>query len=113
MPFGNNILKAFLPEDDNSECIKCNILNCNECKGTKNNVYCYKCNSEYFIPNDSTNKLKCEKCSLENCKECQGPKNNDICDYCNFGFFEKLDEHNKIESCNKCQIGENALLVVK
>ena len=53
-PFG-----YFLSDDDNSECIQCSILNCGECKGTKDNIYCNKCKSEYFIPNDSINKKNC------------------------------------------------------
>ena len=85
-PFG-----YFLPDDDKSECIQCSILNCGECKGTKDNIYCNKCKSEYFIPNDSINKKNCEKCSLENCKECQGQKNDNICTLCIYDFYEKKD----------------------
>ena len=86
-PFG-----YFLSEDDTSECIQCNILNCYECKGTKSNIYSNKCNSEFFIPYDSINKINCEKCSLENCKECQGSKNDNICILCSYGFYEKKME---------------------
>ena len=95
-----------MPDDDNSECIQCSILNCGESKGTKDNIYCNKCKSEYFIPNDSINKKNCEKCSLENCKECQGQKNDNICTLCIYDFYEKKDVNNKIESCNNCEIGE-------
>ena len=53
----------FLPEDDQTKCIKCSIENCSECIGTKLKNSCNKCNHSLF-PNYEDNKIvSCSKCN--------------------------------------------------
>ena len=69
---------------------------------------CAKCESGYFVPDNSNTKYQCEKCSLTNCAKCEGNENADICISCTDDFVPKYDENEHIKYCNDiCQIGDN------
>ena len=91
--------------ESNQENIECSE-NCIECD--KVGKKCSKCESGYFVPDDSDNKLNCEKCSLNNCEKCEGTKKENVCTICKNNYFTKYNNDNIIKYCNdKCQSGDN------
>ena len=59
----------YIPEDDQSSCLKCSVDNCDECSGTKESNICSSCKSKFF-PNYENNILKsCNPCN-EGCLFC-------------------------------------------
>ena len=59
----------YLPEDDESNCQKCSVDNCDKCSGTKESNICSSCISKFF-PIYEDNILKsCNPCN-EGCLDC-------------------------------------------
>ena len=75
----------YLPDDD-KECKKCTISNCEICKGNKINNICYSC-EENYIPFKENNKTEsCESISeLKNCLTRDNQTNK--CLICNSAYY--------------------------
>ena len=78
---------------------------CVECDNIEEK--CIKCESGYFVPDNSDIKYQCEKCSLNHCDKCEGNKTADICIDCLDDYIPKYDANEHIKYCNDiCQIGD-------
>lgn len=113
----NSCIEGFIPEfNDKNKIINCLSNEVNEefdcsqecliCNSEEK--ICTKCQSGYYVPDNSENKSICEKCSLENCQSCHGIKNSEICDLCDSNYEPEL-ENGIIKLCkskNNCEIGE-------
>ena len=92
--------------ENNINCEKCSIENCEKCKGEKNNNICISCKNEFFAKKDENNKIqncneKCETRNGEKCKECDNL--NNVCLTCNSGYYLPTDDELKIE-CKSCSL---------
>ena len=94
----------YLPSDGNKIiCQNCNIENCLESSGTKNNPICEKCENGYEIKSGICELKQCEIGENEKCKSCRTEKNRqNECFTCNEGYY--LPENSNSQTCVKCSI---------
>ena len=95
----------YLPSDNERECKKCSITNCNICSGTTNKDIYNSCLINFF---ENINKgiiiscdKKCSTGSKEKCKSCDKTKN--ICSSCYQGYYLPTDASDK-KVCKQCSI---------
>lgn len=102
----------FYPSDDPNNLHKCNLENCKECQGTKDNNECISCKEDYSPSYDENNNIisckklnikqgKCQIGTEEKCLTCD--YSNGECATCNNGYFIPTDETIKTK-CQKCSI---------
>ena len=98
----------FVPNDgeNNLNCEKCSLENCEKCEGEKNNNVCILCENEFFAKKDENNKIqncdkRCQTGNDEKCKECDNQ--NNVCLNCNYGYYLPIDDELKIE-CKSCSL---------
>ena len=98
----------FIPNDseNNSNCEKCSLENCEKCEGEKNNNNCILCKNEFFTKKGQDNKIqscnkKCQIGNDEKCKECDNQ--NNICLVCKDGYYIPTNDELKL-GCKSCSL---------
>lgn len=97
IPYENKII--------NVDEIACqNKFKCKKCNGSKESLYCTKCELGYELRDGICSKSKCEIGENEKCLACKSELGReDECLECNEGYYIPLNTLNKKE-CNKCPI---------
>ena len=95
----------FLPEDEQNKnkCERCDLDECLQCSGTKDNKKCLKCKEGYNIKNGVCEEETCSIGENEKCASCRseiGRKKE--CLTCNEGYYINTNE--KSFKCVKCSI---------
>jgi len=73
----------YVPEDDQSVCLKCSVDNCDECSGTKESNICSSCKSKFFPVYEIDVLKSCNPC-CEGCSYCDQEKHE--CTSCNLEY---------------------------
>ena len=115
-------------KEDENHIKKCSLAinNCDECEKTNDNLICTKCENEYILKDDETNKCYKEsdytnnkyykkdenhikKCSLaiNNCDECEKINDNILCKKCENGYIY-LNYNNKCINNKEQQYYQNS-----
>lgn len=90
----------FLDEDE-VNCLKCDVDNCKTCLNKKNQAVCDSCEENYYLFNE----LCFKSCSIgeeEKCLSCANDGTSDCLD-CNDYYYLPVNSSNK-EVCEKCNI---------
>ena len=109
----------FLPENNKTSCVKCDINGCLQCSGDENNKLCMKCQDDYEMNNGKCVERKCELGENEKCFSCRTEIGREKeCLNCNEGYFLSEDYKTScvkcdINGCLQCSGGKNNKLCIK
>ncbi|EWS75591.1 hypothetical protein TTHERM_000597660 (macronuclear) [Tetrahymena thermophila SB210] len=90
----------FYLTEDQSQCLTCQVNNCQQCDGAYNK--CLKCINNFLPNSDSTD---CQICQVKNCQQCSS-QNYNICQQCSQNYYLNSSETQcqscGVQNCKQC-----------